>query len=95
MASNRSQHADLAWRIQSEPDWPPDNFGQVLSRVQLPLSNAEYALEQFLLSNGPRLDTETRMLLAGVRDCIGRVALSARRLTEEDGNDTTRVNRAA
>ncbi len=95
MASDRSQHANMGWRNQSEPDWPSDNFGQILRRVQLPLSNAEYALEQYLLSNGPRLDTETRMLLAGVRDCIGRVAVSARRLTEEDGTGTTNVDRAA
>ncbi len=63
--------------------------------MQLPLSNAEFALEQFLLSNGPRLDTETRMLLAGVRDCIGRVAVSARKLSEDENSDEPGVNRAA
>ena len=93
MASDGSRHANAGWsqtwdiRWDGECDIGADRIGQVLSRVQLPLSNAEYALEQYLLSNGQRLDTETRALLAGVRDCIGRVAVSARTLSVggEDG----------
>ena len=53
--------------------------GDVIGTVQLPLANVEFALEQYLLANGQRLDTETRILLAGVRDCVGRVAVSAQR----------------
>lgn len=57
-----------------------DAVGEVLDSVQLPLENVEYAIAQYLLANGQRLDTETRVLLAGVRDCIARVAMRARRL---------------
>ena len=62
-------------------DLGADRVGDLLGRVQLPLSNAEFALEQYLLRNGQRLDTETRILLAGVRDCVRRAALNARRLS--------------
>lgn len=62
-----------------------DRIGEVLCGVQLPLENVEFALEQYLLSNGQRLDTETRILLAGVRDCVGRVVVTARRLSQDDG----------
>jgi len=55
--------------------------GDVIGTVQLPLANVEFTLEQYLLENGQRLDTETRILLAGVRDCVGRVAVSAQRLS--------------
>lgn len=72
-----------------------DRIGEVLSTVQLPLENAEFALEQYLLSNGQRLDTETRILLAGVRDCIGRVATSTRRLSRGEDGATRRVGHAA
>ena len=71
-----------------------DRIGEVMSRVQLPLENVEFALEQSLLSHGPSLDTETRALLAGVRDCVGRVVVSARRLLRHDGVGR-RVSQAA
>ena len=61
-----------------------DRIGEVMSGVQLPLENVEFALEQYLLAHGQRLDTETRILLAGVRDCVGRVVVSARRLSRDD-----------
>ena len=61
-----------------------DRIGEVISAVQLPLENVEFALEQYLLAHGQRLDTETRVLLAGVRDCVGRVVVSARRLSRDD-----------
>ena len=48
--------------------------------VQLPLENVEFTIEQYLLDNGQRLDTETRVLLANVRDCIGSVAGSTREI---------------
>lgn len=48
--------------------------------VQLPLENVEFTIEQYLLDNGQRLDTETRVLLANVRDCIGTVAGSTREI---------------
>ena len=42
--------------------------------VQLTLKNLEYTIEQYLMANGTRLDLQTRLLLAGVRDCVGQVA---------------------
>lgn len=52
-----------------------------LSAVTIPLENLEFTLDQFLRMNGCRLDTETRILLAGARDCVGRAANSARRIS--------------
>jgi hypothetical protein len=69
----------MASNIPQGPDY--DQIGEVLSGVQLPLENVEFALEQYLLANGQRLDSETRILLVGVRDCVGRVVVSARRLS--------------
>ena len=77
------------------PQRDSDRISEVLGRVQLPLSNAEFALEQFLLANGQRLDTETRVLLAGVRDCIGRVALTTRSLSGKGGGVEPPVEHAA
>ncbi len=57
-----------------------DKTAAVLSGVQIPLENLEYTIEQYLLANCNRLDLETRQLLAGVRDCVGRVAGSARQV---------------
>ena len=61
---------------------------EMLEGVQIPLENVEYTIEQYLLANGARLDTETRFLLAGVRDCVGRVAGSTRRLARRRGTRT-------
>ncbi len=66
-----------------------------ISEVQLPLENVEFALEQYLLSHGQRLDTETRVLLAGVRDCVGRVVVSARRLSRREIGAPRRTGHAA
>lgn len=63
-----------------------DQIGEVIGAVQLPLENVEYALEQYLLDNGTRLDTETRILLASIRDCVGRIAVTARRLSHRSGS---------
>ena len=57
---------------------------EVLDGVALPLRNLEYTIEQYLLAHGARLDTETRFLLAGVRDCVGRVAGSTQRLSRSE-----------
>ncbi len=78
------------WR---DPDC--DRIGEVMSGVQLPLENVEFALEQYLLAHGQRLDTETRILLAGVRDCVGRVVVSARRLSRREGGGPGRAGQAA
>lgn len=59
-------------------------IGELMSAVELPLENVEFALEQYLLAHGQRLDGETRALLAGVRDCVGRVVVSTRRLSRQD-----------
>ena len=72
-----------------------DGIGEVMSAVQLPLENVEFALEQYLLSHGQRLDGETRALLAGVRDCVGRVVVSARRLSRREQAGPARIGRAA
>ena len=72
-----------------------DRIGEVMSGVQLPLENVEFALEQYLLSHGQRLDVETRMLLAGVRDCVGRVVVSTRRLSRDEDSVPKRASRAA
>ncbi len=45
----------------------------VVEDVALPLKNLEFLIDDYLLLNGCRLDTETRFLLAGVRDCLGKV----------------------
>lgn len=58
-------------------------LAEVVSDVQLPLDNLAYTVEAYLMANGCRLDTETRLLLAGVRDCAGRVAGSVRQMAHE------------
>lgn len=50
------------------------NNADFVAGVELPLRNLEFIINQYLMDNGTRLDTETRCLLAGVRDCVGRVA---------------------
>jgi len=62
----------------------PDRIEQMMANVQIPLENIEFTIEQYLLENGSRLDTETRVLLARVRDSVGRVAVSTRRLSTEE-----------
>ncbi|HUS54395.1 MAG TPA: hypothetical protein VMY41_10375 [Thermohalobaculum sp.] len=83
----------MASSIRRGPDF--DQIGEVMSRVQLPLENVEFALEQYLLANGQRLDTETRILLAGVRDCVGRVVVSARRLSRSEWAANSGASHAA
>ena len=56
-------------------------LAKVVSDVQMPLDNLSYTIEAYLLANGSRLDTETRFLLAGIRDCADRVAGSVRELS--------------
>lgn len=55
---------------------------EMLDDVEIPLKNIEFTIQQYLLANGARLDTETRILLAGIRDCVGRVAGTSRSLAE-------------
>ena len=85
--------------MASVPGQDPESsrIGEVMSAVQLPLENVQFALEQYLLANGQRLDDETRALLAGVRDCVGRVVVSTRRLAARDGAEAPRrdIGRAA
>ena len=83
----------MASRLWQGPDC--DRIGEVMSGVQLPLENVEFALEQYLMSHGQRLDTETRILLAGVRDCVDRVVVSAKRLSRDKGGAPGRVDRVA
>lgn len=59
----------------------PDRLEQMMSNVQMPLENIEFTIEQYLLENGSRIDPETRFLLARVRDSVGRIAVSTRRLS--------------
>ena len=60
-----------------------DPMAHAIAGVQLPLENVEFTIEQYLLNHGPRLDTETRVLLAKVRDCIGNVAGSTRAIVRD------------
>lgn len=53
---------------------------EVLADLRIPLENVEFAVEQYLRENACRLDPQTRFLLAGVRDCIGRVASTTREM---------------
>ena len=79
---------------REDPEEARGRVREVVAGIRLPLENVEFTIEQFLLANGCRLDLETRMLLAGVRDCVGRVAVSTRRLEASIGLEERR-NRAA
>jgi hypothetical protein len=59
-------------------------LAEVVSDVQLPLDNLAFTVEAYLMANGPRLDTETRYLLAGIRDCAGRVAGCVRQMAHQN-----------
>ncbi len=61
-------------------------LAEVVSDVQIPLDNLAYTVEAYLMANGTRLDTETRLLLAGIRDCAGRVAGSVRQMAREQSD---------
>lgn len=52
------------------------NVDQRLQDVELPLKNLEFTIHEYLMAHGARLDTDTRMLLAGIRDCVGQIACS-------------------
>lgn len=58
-------------------------LAEVISDIQMPLENLAFTIEEYLLANGIWLDTETRLLLAGVRDCADRVAGSVRQVARE------------
>ena len=83
----------MAGQLRQDPDC--DRIGEVICAVQMPLENVEFALDQYLLAHGQRLDTETRVLLAGVRDCVGRVVVSARRLSRHEIGASRRPGQAA
>ena len=53
-----------------------DNPADYVNSVALPLKNLEFLINDYLMANGTRLDVETRLLLAGVRDSLDRVANS-------------------
>ena len=58
-----------------------DPFVEVVTGIEMPIQNAEFAIHAFLMANGNRLDLETRTLLAGVRDCLHKVTDQTRRVT--------------
>lgn len=60
-------------------------LGEVVSDIEIPLENLVYTIEAYLMANGTWLDTETRFLLAGVRDCADRLAGSVRRVARQGG----------
>ena len=60
-----------------------DRLEDFVSDIQIPLDNVAYTIEAYLMAHGSRLDTETRFLLAGIRDCADRVAGSARRMLRD------------
>lgn len=92
MTSAPRQHHDRGTDRGTDPGTDLDRIGELMSSVGLPLVNLEFALEQYLLANGQRLDSETRTLLAGVRDCVGRVAASTRRLSNPAPADSERAS---
>ncbi|MEM1345889.1 MAG: hypothetical protein AAGI34_15095 [Pseudomonadota bacterium] len=63
--------------------------------IRLPLENIEFTLEQYLLENGCRLDLETRLLLARLRDSLGAVAQSSRRMVEAERQRTPKAGSRA
>jgi len=77
------------------PEAQDTRISDVLSKVQIPLSNVEFTIEQYLLEHGSRLDLKTRVLLASVRDCVGIVADSTRDLSHVRKDTPQRVGRAA
>ena len=58
-----------------------DPVVDVVANIEMPILNAEFAIQSYLLANGRRLDAETRTLLAGVRDCLHRVTDTTRTVT--------------
>ncbi len=52
------------------------NVDRRLQDVEIPLKNLEFTIQEYLMAHGARLDTDTRVLLAGIRDCVGQVAAS-------------------
>ena len=64
-----------------------DRCVQILTRVHLPLENLEFTIDSFLQDNASFLDRQTRAMLIGVRENVHRVALSARRLATETGDE--------
>lgn len=61
-----------------------DRLGQLVGKVQMPLENMEYTVEQYLLDNGSRIDPDTRFFLACIRDSVGRIAVSARTIADAE-----------
>ena len=68
-----------------DPDGVDSRQIEMLDGVAIPLTNVELTIEQYLLQNGARLDNQTRVLLAGVRDCVSRAAASSRALFGRPG----------
>lgn len=66
---------------QTQATTGQDSLEQLMANIQMPLENIEFTIEQYLLDNGARLDPETRFLLANVRDSVGRIAVSTRRVS--------------
>lgn len=64
-------------------------LSDVVSDVQIPLDNLAWTIEAYLMAHGQRLDTDTRFLLAGVRDCADRVAGSVRRIARQGAGQAT------
>ncbi len=55
---------------------------EVLTDVRIPLENIEYAVCEYLRRNSNRLDPQTRSLLMGICDCVGRVANSTKAIVD-------------
>lgn len=53
---------------------PNEPTAEVVRELQLPLKNMEYTVQSYLLENASRLDPETRLLLAGLRDSLAMMA---------------------
>lgn len=56
---------------------------EVIRELELPLRNMEYTIHAYLMDNGNRLDAETRVLLAGLRDSLALVAYRTQKPEKE------------
>lgn len=57
-----------------------DPIRKVLSGVQIPLENLEFTLDEFLKAKGSEIDSETRLMLTGIRDSVGYIAWQTREI---------------
>ena len=75
------------------PSSGEDLCAALIGGVHLPLSNAEFAIDAHLMQRGVWLDTDTRILLARLRELMAETASAARRLAGIRAASTTGATR--